>query len=325
MNGKFVWSILAVCCLLTGCTKAPYQAEQPVPPAASGAVPSRIVGSSSSGTTRPTSPSQLKSILTECTARRMISFQSFSTGNAQNAAFALDDGGNVWYVTASGAQKLQSDLYISANNPSRASALWNVNGTVIYKCEDAPGGSSSRSYAWYVKDGVPTKLPFVGMHLTYTGNGQFTTIGDTFDSVLTDGLATGHTYKIYYLYWTKNGLKEYGGLKITQQLLLNVKGAQGILQAITKSGHTIDSIYYLANNIIHINYHSGDNRNGNFDNVTLSYRNHAVTPILADVNSDCPNGESLNEKNLSDFSYGGIYQAALYSAIASYPEKFPES
>lgn len=325
MNGKFVWSILAVCCLLTGCTKVPHQAAQSLPPAASSAVPSRIVESSSTGITRPASPSQLKSILTECTARPIISFQSFSAGNAQNAAFALDDGGNVWYVTASDAQKLQSDIYISANDPSHVSSLWNVNGTVIYKCEDVPGGSSSRSYAWYVKDGVPTKLPYVGMNLTYTGNGQFTTIGDTFDSVLTDGLATGHTYKIYYLYWTKSGLKEYGGLQITQQQLLKVKGAQKILQTITESGHTIDSIYYRANHIIHINYHTGDKRNGTFDNVTLSYQNHAVTPILANADSGGPKGESLNEKDLSDFSYGGIYQAALYSAIASYPEKFPES
>jgi hypothetical protein len=323
MNGKFVLAVLSVCCLLTGCAKAPHQAAQPtVSPASSSTVPPRITESSSSGITRSASPSQLKSILTEYTTHRIISFQSFSSEITQSAAFALDDGGNVWYVTASGAQKLQSDIYISDNDPSAASALWTVDGTVIFKCEDIPGGSSTRSYAWYVKDGVPMKLPFVGMGLTYIGKGQFTTIGDTFDSVLTDGMKAGHTYKIYYLYWTENGLKEYGGLGITQEQLLGAKGSREILQAITKSDHTIDSIYYRANNIININYHTGNNRNGYFDNVTLSYHNYAVTPILA--NPDCPKAESFNEKDLRDFSYGGIYRAALYSDIAAYPEKFPE-
>lgn len=327
MNREFVLTALAVCCLLTGCTKAlhPKQASQSaVSSAASSAVPPRITESSPSGITRSASPSQLKSILAEYTAHRIISFQSLSAGITQSAAFALDDGGNVWYVTASGAQKLQSDIYNSANDPSAASVLWAVDGTIIFKCEDKPGGSSTRSYAWYLKDGVPTKLPYVGMCLTYIGNGQFTTIGDTFDSVLTNGMKAGHTYKIYYLYWTENGLKEYGGLGITQQQLLDAKGAREILQAITRSGHTIDSIYYRANNIININYHSGNNRNGHFDNMTLNYQNHAVTPILANVNSDCPKEEHLNEKNLSDFSYGGIYRPALYSDIAAYPEKFPE-
>ena len=325
MNGKFVFTALVVCCLLTGCTKAlnsKQTAQLTVSPAASSTVSPRITESSSSGITRSASPSQLKSMLAEYTAHRIISFQSFSAEGTQNAAFALDDGGNIWYVTTSGVQKLQSNIYISANDPSAASALWTVDGTVIFKCEDIPGGSSTRSYAWYVKDGVPLKLPFVGMGLTYIGKGQFTTIGDTFDSVLTDGMKAGHTYKIYYLYWTENGLKEYGGLEITQQQLLDAKGARKILQAITKSGHTIDSIYYRNNNIININYHTGDNRNGYFDNVTLSYQNHAVTPILA--NPDCPKAESFNEKDLGDFSYGGIYRAALYSDIAAYPEKFPE-
>lgn len=325
MNGKLVLTALAVCCLLTGCTKAPnhkHAAQPTVPPAANSAVPPRIAEASSSGMPCSSSTYQLKSILAEKAVHRIISFQSFSAKGAQNAAFALDEGGNVWYVTASGAQKLQSDIHIMVGSPSDASALWTVDGTTIFKCEDVPGGSSSRSYAWYVKNGVPTKLPYVGMSLAYIGNGQFTTIGDTFDSVLTEGLEAGHTYKIYYLYWTENGLKEYGGLGITQQQLLKVKGAREILQAITKSGHTIDSIYYRANNVININYHTGDNRNGYFDNVTLSYHNHAVTPILA--NPDCPKAESLNEKNLGDFSYGGIYRAALYADIAAYPERFPE-
>jgi hypothetical protein len=134
---------------------------------------------------------------------------------------------------------------------------------------------------------------------------------------------TGHTYKLYYLYWSADGLKEYGGLKITQQQLLKVKGAQAIIDAITKSGHTIDEIYYRANNIINISYHSGDRNNGDFDNVTLVYNNNAVTPQSVYTGPNSPKTESFNENNLSDFSYGGIYQAAFFPDIATYPDKFP--
>ncbi len=94
-----------------------------------------------------------------------------------------------------------------------------------------------------------------------------------------------------------------------------------IIDVITKSGHTVDEIYYRANNLININYHSGDKQNGNFDNVTLVYKNNAVTPKLVYPRPNS-NTESFNEKNLSDFSYGGIYQAALFPKIATYPDKF---
>ncbi len=161
------------------------------------------------------------------------------------------------------------------------------------------------------------------MGLSYIGNGQFTTIGEAFDLNFTDGIGTGHTYKIYYLYWATGGLKEYGGLKITQQQLLKVQGAQAIIDVITKSGHTVDDIYYRANNIININYHSGDKQNGNFDNVTLVYKNNTVTPELAYPGQNSSKTESFNENNLNGFSYGGIYKTALVPKIATYPDKFP--
>lgn len=240
--------------------------------------------------------------------------------DSRNAAFALVDGGEVWYVTPSGAQKLKTGISFPSDSQPDKTFLWDVDGVKIFKCGSSPGGSSSRSYAWYVKNGKPIELPYTGMRLSYLGNGQFTTVGDTFDAVVTDGLAAGHTYKIYYLYWAGDGLKEYGGVKIAQKRLLKMKGAQAILDTITRSGHVIDDIYYRANNVININYHSGDRNNGNFDNVTLVYKNNAVAPKL--VESDSGEAESFNEKNLSDFSYGGVYQAALFPKIAAYPDQF---
>jgi len=91
---------------------------------------------------------------------------------------------------------------------------------------------------------------------------------------------------------------------------------------ITKSGHTVDEIYYRANKLININYHSGDKQNGDFGNVTLVYKNNIVTPELAYRSPNSSKTESLNEKNLSDFSYGGIYQATFFQDIATYPDQY---
>ncbi len=280
------------------------------------------VNSATSSNT-PAPSEQLKSILAKNTANEIVFFQSFTTGDNQNAAFAIVAGGEVWYITATGAEKLKSNIAYSLDNQSDAPVIWTVDGVTLFKCEEVPGGSSSMSHAWYVKDGRAVELPYTGMLLSYIGNGQFTTIGDAFDRNFTDGVGTGHTYKPYDLYWTPDGLKEYGGLKITRQQLLKAKGAQAIMDAITQSGYAIDDIYYRANNIININYHSGDKQNGDFYYVTLVYKNNVVTLQLAGIGAGDAEIESLTESHLSDISYGGIYQAALFSHIATYPDEFP--
>ncbi|MDQ7092208.1 hypothetical protein REC12_01210 [Desulfosporosinus sp. PR] len=331
MNKKILVSIITFCLLLAGCAKGgtPQQIEKApfAPGTTSKAAFSESTASTASATpiilSSLSSPAQLKSILAKYTKQQIVFFQLVALGNKQNAAFAIVNQGDVWYIIASGAQKLQSGIALSADNQFNSPYLWSVDDTKVFKYESSSGGSSSLSYAWYINDEKPVELPYTGMNLSYLGNGQFTTIGDSFDLNFTDGIGAGHTYKHYYLYWTPEGLKEYGGLKITQQQLLNVKGAQAIIEAITESGHIIDEIYYRANNLINLNYHSGDQNNGDFENLTLEYRNNTVTPELAYAGSNSSKTESFNESNLSDFSYGGIYQAALFSEIATYPDKFP--
>lgn len=327
MKKIILLSVFVLCLLFSGCGKAPQQMEgqssatlAAVPSTAS----SEVATSLAPTVSKNSDPSlQLKSVLEKSTTHQIESFQSFSLGDGQIAAFALVEGGEVWYVTASDAQKLKTGISFSSDSQPNKTFLWDVDGVKIFKCENNPGGSSTHSYAWYVQNGKPIELPYTGMNLSYLGNGQFTTVGDTFDAVFTDGLAAGHTYKIYYLYWAGDSLKEYGGVKIEQKQLLKMKGAQAILDTITKSGHVIDDIYYRANNIININYHSGDRKNGNFDNATLVYKNNTVTPKQVESDSGSSEAGSFSEKKLSNFSYGGIYQAALFPKIAAYPNQFP--
>jgi hypothetical protein len=309
MNKKILLSIITVCFILVG------YAKETVPKQIAQSSPATSLSNSLA------SSKQLKSILAKYTTSQIVFFKSFTIGDKQNAAFAMS-GGDVWYITTSGALKLKSNIEFSQDNQSVEPMLWTVDDTKIFKCEDVPGGSSSVSYAWYVKDGKPIELPYTGMNLLYVGNGEFTTIGESFDLIFTDGIGAGHTYKRYYLYWSTEGLKEYGGLKIAKQQLLKVKGAKAIIDTIIKSGHTVDEIYYRANNIININYYSGYKQNGNFDNVTLLYKNNTIIPQTAYIDSNSSKTESFNERNLNDFSYGGIYRSAFFPKIATYPDKF---
>jgi hypothetical protein len=264
----------------------------------------------------------LKSVLAKYTTNEIRFFKSFLNGDNQYEAFATVNSGEVWYITDSYAQRLKTGLSFTEGDQSETSFLWTFDDVIIFKCEDIPGGSSSVSYAWYVKDGKPVELNNTGMNLSHIGNGQFTTIGESFDLNITDGIAAGHTYKSYYLYWAGDHLNEYGGIKITLEQLKKVDGAKAVIDVITKSGYIIDEIYYRANNIININYHSGDKDNRNFDNVTLLYNNNTVTPELVYPTSNNSKTEIFSEKNLSSFSYGGIYQKAFYPDIATYVDSF---
>lgn len=264
----------------------------------------------------PATDGQLRSVLAKASGEKAGFFRSTDLGGGQKAAFAIA-GGTVWYVTASGAQKLKDG--VSGPEEGQGAFLWTVEGVSPFKCETF-FGSSSLSCAWYIKDGKPVALPYTGMNLTYTGGGRFTTDCDTFDAAYTDGMLCGHTYKPYYLYWPDGGLREYGGLKITERQLLGISGARPVVEAVTKAGNFLDDIYVRANGILNVNYHSGDKRNGALGNVTLVYRKGAVTPQPAAAGK--ARTESLTAGNLSDFSYGGIYGAALFPQIATYPDGF---
>lgn len=168
-------------------------------------------------------------------------------------------------------------------------------------------------------------MPYTGADLEYAGNGQFVTVGEAFDACFTDGIGTGHTYKEYDLYWTASGFREYGGIRITRSQLLKIQGAQPIQAIIQKAGNTIDDIYYRANGILNINYHTGSKNNGDYGNITLQYKNRTVKPLLVYGVSSGAKTEKLTVKTLNDFSFGGIYLPALFPKIATYPAKFPGS
>jgi len=289
--------------------------------------------------------SQLTSILAEYTSQPTLYFQTVNIGETQTVAFAETQNKNgystdIWYVTSSGATLLiniQPDTFDDTQNTPQ---LWMVGDAMIFKCEDGGSLTGSQSYVWYLKDGVPVSLghmhlgqdiSYMGMELTYLGNNQFTVMFDTYDG-FSD--TTGHTWKLYYLYWPDDGdnFEEYGGIEISQQQLLEADGANAIFDVLNQSGKQISSIYYRANGIININCSSPSDDIVSYSNITLKYNqeNNSVMPVPLDTsyltmkinNSD---NVPFNADTLKQFLYRGTYEAALFPLIATYPTQFPPS
>jgi hypothetical protein len=115
-------------------------------------------------------------------------------------------------------------------------------------------------------------------------------------------MGTGHTYKRYYLYWTENGFKEYGGIAVSENKLSEYTGAREVLASIRQNGGRITGIYYRANGVININYRYNE-AFYSYDcaNVTLKVSGNSVSPV---ENIDC----------------GGAFKAAFFPSIATYPK-----
>lgn len=214
----------------------------------------------------------------------------------------LSGGGQVWYVDNGTAKMLLECGYYPDSTK-----VWEVGRQKLFHVEEGYGGSDTLSHVWSVKDGKPYELKSAGEMLQYAGNLQFYTYPGAFD-LLSDG--TGHTWKPYYLYFDEatGTLKEYGGISISKKDLLKLKGTSDILDQLNKKGCKITDIFYRQNGIININYKDGDYNL----NLTLTVENGSAA-IEGQGSVENPN-----------LDIGGIYKAAAFEDIATYPEKFDD-
>ena len=206
----------------------------------------------------------------------------------------------LWYVDKTKVKMLlEGDIY------SDSKKIWDLGSQKLICFEEGYGENGSRSHVWSVKSKLPYELQNAGQSLEYIGKAQFLTYPSSYD-LLKDG--TGHTWKPYYLYFdkTKGAFKEYGGISISRQELLRLKGASEILALIDGKGYKINSMFYRENKIININYCDSKYNL----NATLSVQNGTVSMLDLD---------SLETPN---YDQGGIYQAAIFKDIATYPKKF---
>ena len=328
MKRMFAVALLVFALSVSGCAHPKMPTASEIPSASSTSsvsLPTPAAASSSESLISP-GDEPLKAALKQQTNQKVLYFQGVDIGGNKRAAFAIvaDDAcsASVWYVVSSGAEKLTDEIQY-LDYIMDAPQIWNIDGTILFKCESDWGGSASYSFAWYIRDGKPVNLPDVGMQFSYLGNEQFTAVESDYDRDFTDGVPAGHSYRLYRLYWTKNGLREYGGIEITKEQLLKARGARDIVDTITQAGYAIGTIYYRANGVIDVNYHTGDVKNGTFENLQVFYKDGAVSvePLYLDEGSSEP--EAFTAANWLDFSGGGTYKAAFFPEIATYPKKFP--
>lgn len=205
----------------------------------------------------------------------------------------------VWYTDESGPKKLfDGGIY-----PDTAK-VWDVGKQKLFFVEEGYGGSGSRSHVWSVKEGIPYELKHAGEGLEKADNLNFYIYPSKFD-LMPDG--TGHTWKRYYLYFDEatGDFKEYGGIVISREDFLKLKGATRIYDEIIKNGYKVSDIFYRQNGIININY---NNSEYNF-NVNLTVQDGAVSII-----------DKYGSIKDPDYDHGGSYKAAIFSDIATYPE-----
>ena len=143
--------------------------------------------------------------------------------------------------------------------------------------------------------------------------GEITIISSQYDAMLDldMGFAIGHTWKPYYLYWNGD-FQEYGGLEISVEELLTLKGTQRYVDLIQQEGYQIDSVYYRANGVININCSYTDEYGITYDNMTLRVADGEVEAEIVNPSTD----------GLSAFSYGGEYSSAFLPERATYPDGF---
>lgn len=199
-------------------------------------------------------------------------------GDGKFEAFALtgagdgSDGytGELWFVSEYSCEQLRSTssyLGVSAGGPYSSK---------VFMAEEWFGGSGSKSYLWYVRNGQPKYLNISTISdFSYDGGNSFSAYPSAYD-MMSDG--TGHTWKRYYYYFDSatERIREYGGLNITKAELLEFEGAEAILAQALDEGWEIGDIYYRANGVINVNLHKYDQYSGYNDNLTLHYDESSV-------------------------------------------------
>lgn len=204
--------------------------------------------------------------------------------------------GEVWFVSAKGAQKQADErdywglISVYAFGKSKFAVL-NQYATT--------GGYVS---VWGVHGGKPRQesVSGAGGGFTQLDDSNFTLWHSTYDMMFDAefGTGIGHTWKNYWFFWDGQRFHEYGGVPLAEAELRKLGGAAEVLGGI--EGAIGDIFYRGTNGIINVNYTvtQGEGDVSNYY-VTLQLKDGKVTVLEED---------------------SGVYQAALAPDIAVYPK-----
>lgn len=246
----------------------------------------------------------LRWLLTDLTGQEEFELFAYGDydGDGVGEAFALvgygtEYGytGDIWFVSPYIAEPVlegeKSFYYLLMDG---------APGEAVCMAEEGYGGSGSTSHVWMVYEGFPYAIDVNAFgDMEYGGGTAFYAYPDAFDGCV-DG--SGHTWKRYYYYLEYDDgpvMKEYGGIYIELDQLLQYKGAAEIIEHAEAEGFTIEEIIYRANGIINVNMQDGWAN----DNVTLKIEGNSVVDL--------------------ELEYGGRYELANTPDNATYPKEFP--
>ena len=211
----------------------------------------------------------------------------------------------IWFSSAVQVKKIPlSSCVISAKKAKVTSKQ------SLFIAEQSAGGSGSSSICCFVKKGKAVQNSQQLSLLTQIKGKDFSVVDNAFDSILSDGILTGHTYKKYYLKWTGAEFAEYKGTIISKAVIKSFKNGSNVLTRIKKAGYTIDKIFKRGNGIININVHIKNEYGTIFENVNLKISGEVLK--LLKIND---RGENIVSKS----SFGGIYKAGILKPRCAAP------
>lgn len=228
--------------------------------------------------------------------------------------------GEVWFVSDDGKAKIVYDNFEYWSDGEVFECQYNH----YYQIHLA-SGSSNPSAVWTVSDNECKEIKifyesgvekFTTVSLNSHSNSVVATVNG-FDAVLEDingtDSGTGHTHKPYFYYDTPDGIKEYGGIIITEAQLETL-GGSAYIDLVKDEGYTIREIYIRENGIININFYKYD---GDYfydcNYINLKMMNHQISAL----NEDLFVTEIPNE--LDEIMCDGFYVAASVPKLATYP------
>lgn len=216
--------------------------------------------------------------------------------------------GKIWFVNEDGIMEVESNKIEYWTSPYKFSVKNNI--FIAFEKAYATG---SQTFIWGVRDGKPFQPNISGkIHgLSENEYDEIEVIHSTYDLVYDKKLdiTMGHTWKKYFFYFDGNTFREYGGINIEIEDVMNIPEVKEIVKEIYANSYVIDSIYYRNNNVININISHENDDTIRYYNISLRYYNDMWKVVSPDQ---------------FDQDYGnGYYLRAFIPTVATYPDKFP--
>lgn len=215
--------------------------------------------------------------------------------------------GEIWYVNQNGVMRIENNEIIYWSSPYTFSI--GVNAFIAFEKYYATG---SLTYIWGVKNGKPYQpnISGKGNGLRINEYNEIEITDSAYDMVFDKSmnLMIGHTWKKYYFYFDGNTFREYGGISIKVEDILDIPGGEAIVDEIYNNSSVIESIYYRENGIININISKESDEEIRYYNITLRYDGKESYFV-----------PSMFEDNYSE----GIYLRAFIPSVAIYPDEYP--